>query len=637
MSALVRLEQRRQNALIDEWASWLDDVISFFTPGAVVAQKPITIDPKRRLFPQGKSDFSSLARTFASKWADTRGPQHLALIEACLLVVTEHVGDQSERSVLLDIFRALLGILGGGDQNRHEMLRGSVDFLCQQFRRRNFPKGEDTTLDDINQFVAKTHPTIQKPWAHIWVAIRGGFFDLVRPICEAHREQTSTFWTIFERFVLGDEQPSSSDRANFFNDLSGLSDSEAFRPHIFAYAVGYGDVLQPPAVIAGTAEDYLFATLSPLRFNSISLGSDSIFGPLNDIQLVVRREAARRFSAGSACFVGPLLSLLCLDFETAANRLLEIGVFPVETFHVCVILRMFGLWSSPQYPRAVREFVSLLPPGDATLRYLATTHDRDCVVDYLLGLDIASVHIDIGPVVDLVRQEIDRNPAAISTFKLLLLGNELDGARDALVRIVDEAQGYQSQELVEFIGLIPTCIVRAKDWGGGLSIVENSGLRLTVVVMCRGDHLSQSDRGKLIDAVEQLLLVCEEDEFFDVELKALVRHVSELLKVLVYASAGMAGSAIETAKEAFIIPKDSSEVGRSVDWFVRSNLPSFGLVGAVAFRLFVILLEDWKRNEKWLDALDEWISQLPLPEELVRAFINKRATRQPGRYSFVRI
>jgi hypothetical protein len=620
-------EQRRQNALEDEWASCLKDMISFFAPNAAVIKKRKAINAKRVLFPQGTSDFASLARLFASKWANADGPKHLALINACCSTVEE----QSGRGIRLDIFRALLRILDRDDRRPHKMLCGSVEFLSEQFRRRNFPKGDATTLDDINKFVAKKHPTIQKPWAHIWFALRGSFFGLVEPICRAHREQTATFWTIFERFVLGSEQPSSSDRANFFSDLSGLSDSEAFRPHVFAYVVGYDDVLQPPAAILATAEDYLFATLAPLRFDGINLGSDSIFGPLNDVQLVVRRDGQRHFSAGSARFVGPLLSLLCLDFEAAASRLLEIGVFPVEAVHVCIILRMFGLWSGTEYPRAVRQFVSLLPPGDTALRYLATTGDRDCVVKYLLALDIDSVRIDIGLVSDLVREEIYRNPLTVSTFKLLLLGNEFDGAQEALMLIADQSNDYSEPELVKLIGLIPTYIARAKSAGKQLEIVKNLALRLTVATMCRGDQLYQSDRGMLTDAAERLLIVCEEDELLDVELSNVVRHISKLLKILIYINAGMMDKAIETAKAVFIIPKNSSDVARSVEWLRSNNLPSFGLVGEVAFRLFVLLIEDKSRNERWLDAIDEWITKLPLPESLIQAFVSKRAIRHPGR------
>jgi hypothetical protein len=130
---------------------------------------------------------------------------------------------------------------------------------------------------------------------------------------------------------------------------------------------------------------------------------------------------------------------------------------------------------------------------------------------------------------------------------------------------------------------------------------------------------------------DSFCLVCQEDELFDVELRDIARHVNELLKVLVYVHAGLANRAIAIAKAASIIPKDSLEVDRSVDWFVRSNLPAFGLVGAVAFRLFVVLIEDGRRNEKWIDAIEEWISKLPLPEETIRAFISKRATLQRRR------
>jgi hypothetical protein len=150
-----------------------DDAISFLAPNAVVTQKPMAIDPKRLLFRRGRpTSHPSRIEMGRSRRPPTHRPDRRVLPRR----------RRTRRGAIrVDIFKARLGI----DGNHHELL---CQIPSEQFRGRNFPKG------DIDQCVAKNHPTIQTPWPHIWFAIRGGLFNIVHAICKAHREQRSTFW-----------------------------------------------------------------------------------------------------------------------------------------------------------------------------------------------------------------------------------------------------------------------------------------------------------------------------------------------------------------------------------------------------------------------------------------------------------
>jgi hypothetical protein len=146
---------------------------------------------------------------------------------------------------------------------------------------------------------------------------------------------------------------------------SPSSDADYFRAQAYAHVFRCESSAPLPQIAARTAEDYLFASLGPLRFEDASIGGGGSYGALNDVQDTIQREASHQFSLAGHRFVVPRLLTLCGCFAEAADRHRALTVFPVETIHIILIFHFLGLWSHRELHRIVSDFVR---PSRAPLR-----------------------------------------------------------------------------------------------------------------------------------------------------------------------------------------------------------------------------------------------------------------------------
>jgi hypothetical protein len=638
--AIQLFEMQRIDRIRDAWSGKRSHMLSVLCgdPGSIRA-----IDTRRSLFSSAHPGFSSTVRRaeeFARTWdrlRDQSEPPHIRVIHAACDVIEREDQREPNWQLRLDLFQALYYLLdhdfdvAGADSlgaaldrpaNLHRIICGSLDFLRYQFRTRHWPQSE-VTVADIATFVGKNFPNVQPPWPGIWIAIRSGSVALVPSICDKFREQARAFKGYFERYVLQGDTPTPDERTAVLSDIANPSnDSEHFRAQAYAYVFGCESSAQLPQIVARTAEDYLFASLGPLRFEDANIGGGGSWGALNDIQDTIKREAPNHFPRGAHRFVVPMLLMLCGCFADAADRLLALAVFPVETVHIILIFHFLGLWSTPELPRIVGDFVRLLPrPISSTVAvdYLAAVGDRRSLVDFLLTLDVKTTFVDFSSrpaAAALVRDAVRDRGACADSLALLLLGGDRDGAAATLAEVADGACHFSLPELVRIAGLSAALLARGANGA--------RGLRIALRALCAADAIVQSEREALIEAAE--LLLRETDGEVDERLRAAVGRITHVVRILVLIAAGMADDALELARAVAargeaVVPAAGEDVGRCLEWIEGAALPSVTVVNAVAVRLYACIGARLPRDDEWLEALRDFGLRAPLAQKAAEAFL----------------
>lgn len=161
-----------------------------------------------------------------------------------------------------------------------------------------------------------------------------------------------------------------------------------FKKHCALFACCIDDSIESSILLS--AEDFVFCSIAPF-----------IYTPETDLTEVQERikEGAKIFlneqlfnesilSQQIGKFIYCLILTLSLNFSDCAEQLLEMKVFPVESFHICLVFKSKKLWSSPLFDGFMNEFIHLIPDthSNHAIQYLEFYGSDFLLEDYLSNL-----------------------------------------------------------------------------------------------------------------------------------------------------------------------------------------------------------------------------------------------------------
>jgi hypothetical protein len=187
--------------------------------------------------------------------------------------------------------------------------------------------------------------------------------------------------------------------------------------------------------------------------------------------------------------------------------------------------------------------------------------------------------------------------------------------------------GVGLKEAVRILPVWPVVLVKVRGNGAfddHIVALQNSGCRLALWSMSRGDELTQSERERLIGTVDEFVNCCEEAEMREPDLLNALMVMMSVCRILVDFDSGMYEKALDVVNERpHIIPVEEDEVQHSVAW-IESNVPNGGNVfGAVTMRLLGYLGRDREsgRNLELLRVLCMFGRRIRMSDEMSGVFL----------------
>lgn len=626
-----------------------DEMLLFFR-NKEISQHPIGSNFK--LFPtdpQKLGRLSEYAQLFANSQINSNiepfSSVETIIKQSIKAIETSRNIDESTRQIRADFFIALFSIIGHFDSsidlsqadNSPDILRtmacGSLNFLINQYRFLNFPNDEETTVEEIDNFVMQHYPNVQPPWPHIWVCIRAGFNKHVENFCKNYHRQTAEFWHYFNLYINQKLEPSPEIKSNVYIKTNPSNDYEAFRSFCYIFVIGE-EVQQPPVEYLKTAEDFIFLLLSPHRYSNSSLNDngDGGYSVLNDLQQLVSFEGSKIFNSSNNRFVFSMLLAIVLRFDACIDSLIENKLFPVEVLHILIIFYKAGLWkhNSSQIilSNIIGEFIELLPltMTSQIVDYLSLVKDRKLLTKFLLSLDINEHYVDLDTeskrnALEMIQEEIDSNLYSITSLKLFVITLEYDNARKLIISISNEIPStFTLKDISETVLICAILLNKMKLISTENVHLQNAALKIAIHVLSMSDQLTQSEKERLLSNVKQLRaeLIFEENTTIDifslgVDQQSLQKLdlLSNLLHLLVLFDSGRSDLAIgEALRVKQIIPFSQQNLDQSIDWVEHNLLPSATLIGTVIVRFLSYYMDNNEKNKDTISTLFKFCARI---------------------------